>query len=99
MKVIVQPARYCDRTLRPHPPPFALAEIANPAVGQRANQCLVSRHDAAEGVAVAGQTARYKLSIAVLLCGHRSVGYHNAGYVPAIVREVTKNITELSQGK
>src|SRR2546425_874549 len=39
---------------------LALTEIANRAVSQRANQCLVARDDAAEGVAVAGQTARDK---------------------------------------
>ena len=77
---------------------LALAEIANSAVSQRANQCLVSRHDVAEGVAIAGQAARDKLRIALFLCGHRSVDHHTAGYVPAIVEQVTKNITALAEG-
>src|SRR5206468_947271 len=54
------------------------------------NQCLVARHDAAEGVAFAGQTARDEFRIAIFLCGHFCVGHHTAGYVPATVNAVTK---------
>src|SRR5262245_38931779 len=57
---------------------LALAEIANPAVSQRANQCLIARHDAAEGVAVASHAARHKFRVALFLCGHHSMGYHTA---------------------
>src|SRR5262245_10870063 len=78
---------------------FALAQVAQPAVGQRANQGLVARHDATEGVAVAGQTARDKFGVAVFLCDHHSIGYHTARYVPGSVNQVTKNITARVQQK
>src|SRR5262245_25108195 len=77
---------------------FALAEVAQPAVSQRANQGLVARHDATEGVAVAGQTARDKFCVAVFLCDHRSVGYHTVRYVPGNANQVTNNITARAQG-
>src|SRR5262245_21474432 len=57
---------------------LALAEIANPAVSQRANQCLIARHDTAEGVAVSSQTARDQFRVALFLCGHGSMNHHTA---------------------
>src|SRR5258705_6746456 len=61
---------------------FTLAKIANPAVGQGADQRLVTRNDVAEGVAVAGQTARDELGVAVFFYDHRSAGYHTADMSP-----------------
>ena len=72
---------------------LALAKIANPAVSQRADQCLVARHNAAEGIEVACETARDELRVVLFACDYRSVGDHIAGYVPAMGKEVTKNIT------
>src|SRR5262249_32664875 len=65
---------------------LALAQIANPAVGQGTNQRLVSRDDAAEGVATAGQAACDRFGIALPPRGHRLVVDHTARYAPAVVQ-------------
>src|SRR4030095_16426303 len=40
---------------------LTLAQIANPAVCQGTDQCLVTRHNAPKGIAIAVQTARDEL--------------------------------------
>jgi hypothetical protein len=69
---------------------FALAEIAEPAVSERADENLVARDNPAESVAVAGPTARNQFRIGVFLCGQCSIGNHIGQYVPAKAKAVTK---------
>src|SRR4029434_10032378 len=77
----------------------ALAKIANPAISKRRDQCLVSRHNAAEGVEVAIQTEQDEIRIAWFPCSYRSIGDHTAEYVPGRVNKVTKNITAPAKRK
>ena len=74
---------------------FALSKIANPAIGQRADQRLVARDNTAERVTVARQAARDELRVALFFCGHSFVEYHTAGNVPGIVQEVTENLSQI----
>ena len=74
---------------------LALAEMADPAVGQRANQYLVARHNPAEGVPVARQGARNQFGVRGFFRNRCLIVCHSAGYVPAQTKEVTKNRGQL----
>jgi hypothetical protein len=76
---------------------LALAEVADPAVSQRANQDLISPDNLAEGIAVTTQGARDQFRVAVFLCRHCFVVHHTAQDVPREAKEVTRNFRLVSK--
>ena len=74
---------------------FTLAEAAGGAVGERADEGLVTHDDLAEGVAVAAQAFRHQLRVVAGRRCHRFGCHHITAYVVRKQEKVTGNRMQL----
>ena len=71
---------------------FALAEAARGAVGERADQRLISGDNGAERVTVARKALRYKVGIGCVWSGPHAGGHHITASVAQTRRKVTDDL-------